>query len=493
MNPNCIIPAPEFFRFCLTFVRKEIYIALSGMVAAMLQEASEIPRNPDVPTVIMFFPFRRILNLYHYFTPKPQRKGENEMKKILMILMLMIGCVFFAASVVIGDERIQNVADGIEPTDAVNVRQLDKVKRKVDAQSSAISQNRIRIVDLEGRMGGTEAEIDDLGNRVTDTEGDVVLLKEDVDNLAGGLDDLSDRVDGAEAGISDLDVRVSENETEMAGVKDRVSETETKIVEIGDRVTINETDIDDLEAHSRGLSWTPANDPAVGASATGLGSTAVGDGATARNFDTAVGYNATVTADNSVAVGANSRVDSADSVAIGADASVSAGADGGTAIGQNARVAAGATGSVAIGKDSVADQAGTISVGSSEFQRRITNIANGVDAGDAVNMYQLQETRLSFQNQLDQVSTDLNRRISNVDRRVDDVGAMAAAFSAMVPDPRGSSGTQASFGLGVYEDSTALSAGLFHFFDECVLLNVGVSHGFRENQTAGRAGMTIHW
>lgn len=391
------------------------------------------------------------------------------------------------------ERRITNVAPGMEDTDAVNVDQLEGVKSKVNAQSSAISQNRIRIVDLEGRMGGAEAEIDDLGNRVTDTEGDVVLLKEDVDNMAGGLDDLSDRVDDAETGIADLDSRVSENETEIEGVKERVSETETQIVEIGDRVIVNETDIDDLKAHSRGLSWTPANDPAVGASATGLGSTAVGDRATARNFDTAVGYNATVTADNSVAVGANSSIDSADSVAIGADAAVAAGADGGTAIGQNARVEAGATGSVAIGQDSVADQAGTISVGSGEFQRRITNIASGVDAGDAVNMYQLQETRLSFQNQLDQVSTDLNRRISNVDRRVDDVGAMAAAFSAMVPDPRGTSGTQASFGLGVYEDSTALSAGLFHFFDECILLNVGVSHGFRENQTAGRAGMTIHW
>jgi autotransporter adhesin len=407
------------------------------------------------------------------------------------------------------ERRITNVAPGVDDTDAVNMDQLNTVKSKVSAQSSVLSENRMRIVDLEGRMGGAEAEIDDLGNRVTTTEGDIVLLKEDVDTLAEGVDGLSDRMDNAETGIADLDSRVSENETEIDGVKERVTETETKIVEIGDRVTVNETDIDDLKAHSRGLSWTPANDPAVGASATGLGSTAVGDRATARNFDTAVGYNATVTADNSVAVGANSSIDSVDSVAIGADAAVAGGAAGGTAvgqnamveagavggiaIGQNARVEAGAIGSVAIGQDSVADQAGTISVGSSEFQRRITNIASGVDAGDAVNMYQLQETRLSFQNQLDQVSTDLNRRISNVDRRVDDVGAMAAAFSAMVPDPRGSSGTQASFGLGVYQDSTALSAGLFHFFDECILLNVGVSHGFRENQTAGRAGMTIHW
>jgi trimeric autotransporter adhesin len=377
------------------------------------------------------------------------------------------------------ERRITNVAPGEDGTDAVNVNQLNRVKSTNSAQSSAISQNRIRIVGLEGRMDGAEEDIDDLENRATTTE-------EDVDALTG-------RVDDAEAGIADLNDRVDENETEIEGVKERVAETETEIVEIGDRVTVNETDIDDLKAHSRGLSWTPANEPAVGASASGLGSTAVGDRATARNFDTAVGYNATVTADNSVAVGANSSIDSVDSVAIGADAAVADNAAGGTAIGQNARVEAGAEGSVAIGQGSVADQAGTFSVGSGEFQRRITNIANGVGASDAVNMYQLQQTELSFQNRLDELAMDLNQRVDNANRRMDDVGAMAAAFSAMVPDPRGTDGTQASFGLGVYQDSTALSAGLFHFFDECVLVNVGVSHGFRQNETAGRAGMTIHW
>jgi hypothetical protein len=53
-----------------------------------------MPRNPDMPTVIMLFPFRKILNLYHYFTPKPQRKVENEMKKILKILLIMAGMLF---------------------------------------------------------------------------------------------------------------------------------------------------------------------------------------------------------------------------------------------------------------------------------------------------------------------------------------------------------------------------------------------------------------
>jgi autotransporter adhesin len=464
----------------LTFIEKD---DLKGAVVGI-----SVIEAPKLWNIEHFhaYPMRRfsIISLFHPETPK---KKEKNMKKMLMILVITIGMVFIGSPAGADSlERITDVAPGIDGTDAVNVNQLNRVKSTNSAQSSAISQNRIRIVGLEGRMDGAEADIDNLENRVTTTEGEVVLLRGDVDALEG-------RVDDAEAGIADLDDRVGKNESEIEDVKERVTETETKIVEIDDRVTVNETDIDDLKAHSRGLSWTPANEPAVGASAAGLGSTAVGDRATARNFDTAVGYNATVTADNSVAVGANSSIDSVDSVAIGADAAVAANAAGGTAVGQNARVEAGAEGSVAVGQGSVADQAGTFSVGSSAFQRRITNIANGVDAGDAVNMYQLQQTELSFQARLDELGTDLNRRIDNANRRMDDVGAMAAAFSAMVPDPRGTGGTQASFGLGVYQDSTALSAGLFHFFDECVLVNVGVSHGFRRNETAGRAGMTIHW
>jgi autotransporter adhesin len=65
----------------------------------------------------------------------------------------------------------------------------------------------------------------------------------------------------------------------------------------------------------------------------------------------------------------------------------------GTAIG--AYSTASGTNSVALGQLSVADQDNTVSVGSATSQRRITNVAAGVDPTDAVNLSQLQAATAS--------------------------------------------------------------------------------------------------
>ncbi len=53
---------------------------------------------------------------------------------------------------------------------------------------------------------------------------------------------------------------------------------------------------------------------------------------------------------------------------------------------------AAADNSVALGTGSVANEENTISVGSSTNQRRITNVAAGVNATDAVNVSQLKSS-----------------------------------------------------------------------------------------------------
>ncbi|RLD96496.1 MAG: adhesin, partial [Aquificota bacterium] len=98
------------------------------------------------------------------------------------------------------------------------------------------------------------------------------------------------------------------------------------------------------------------------AQATGFGATAYGANSLAGAYDTAVGYNAQVTADGSVAVGANSQVNAPNGTAVGADSVVNA--EGGTALGQGARVESTATGgSVALGQGSVAERKRVVSVG----------------------------------------------------------------------------------------------------------------------------------
>lgn len=102
---------------------------------------------------------------------------------------------------------------------------------------------------------------------------------------------------------------------------------------------------------------------------------------------TAIGAGTLVSANGSTALGARATVASGatNSVAIGAAATASGTSS--SAFGADAR----ATGnnSVAIGQGSLADQDNIVSVGRAGAERRITNVAAGVDDTDAVNMSQL--------------------------------------------------------------------------------------------------------
>jgi hypothetical protein len=193
----------------------------------------------------------------------------------------------------------------------------------------------------------------------------------------------------------------------------------------------------------------------TGASATGQGATAIGSNASASSFDTAVGFNAKITADGSVAVGANSTVNAANSVALGADA----------------QVRASAPGSVALGQGSIASEPNTVSVGTPASLRRITNVAPGIAPNDAVNIGQFRA----------------------LDDRVDNVGAMGAAFSALVPASRSTGDTQVAIGVGAYKNAQAVAGSVFHYINNNLFVNAGVSVSGDGDDVAGRAGMTFSW
>lgn len=83
----------------------------------------------------------------------------------------------------------------------------------------------------------------------------------------------------------------------------------------------------------------------------------------------------------------------------------------------------------------------------------------------------------------------LDKKIQANSDRIDQVGAMSAAFSALVPNDRAGGNTQLSLGMGNYEGETAIAAGVFHYFNDKVLVNAGGS--FASDETAVRAGVTI--
>jgi trimeric autotransporter adhesin len=109
--------------------------------------------------------------------------------------------------------------------------------------------------------------------------------------------------------------------------------------------------------------------------ATGAGATALGNAARATERSTAIGVNAHANGLSALAAGADALASEANSIAIGASASATA------------------ANSAAIGANSVADRANTLSVGSAAadggFTRQIANVANGLQANDAVNVSQL--------------------------------------------------------------------------------------------------------
>ncbi|WP_372454293.1 YadA-like family protein [Burkholderia catarinensis] len=162
-------------------------------------------------------------------------------------------------------------------------------------------------------------------------------------------------------------------------------------------------------------SATPAN---AGA---GTGNTAAGSGATVgsgANNATVIGSNASATKDNGVAIGSGAKSSGEGAAAIG---------QGASATGAN---------SVALGSGSVATDANTVSFGNGtdEGNRRIVNIADGVNASDGATKGQLDRAIGGVQGQVN----DLSRNAYS--------GIAAATALTMIPgvDP----GKTLSFGVG---------------------------------------------
>ena len=173
------------------------------------------------------------------------------------------------------------------------------------------------------------------------------------------------------------------------------------------------------EAIAAGKEATAGGDYSVaigaGSDAAADNSIAIGKGAKVEanqggNADNsiALGVDSLVTGNHSVALGSGARATNSNATAIGDDSHATGGhssafgqqshatAESATALGYNARATA--KNSVALGAGSIADEEGTISVGRSvkdspqyDFQRRITDVAAGINDFDAVNVKQMKD------------------------------------------------------------------------------------------------------
>jgi trimeric autotransporter adhesin len=220
------------------------------------------------------------------------------------------------------------------------------------------------------------------------------------------------------------------------------------------------------------------------AAATGSSSTAVGDsssasqsratavGATSRasgDSSTALGAFAFALGDESTSVGAVSEAGGNQSTALGshaytlADQGVAVGyrahtADvGAMALGTNAQALA--QGSVAIGQDSVAKDANTVSLGNDSLQRRITNMAAGIDPTDGVNVSQLQALQGSTDAQFGALNATVDINTATIGQIINGTaGQVQVNNSVNAPAPQATGTNSLAEGPGAIASAASSTA-----------------------------------
>ncbi|MEG6586672.1 YadA C-terminal domain-containing protein [Dendrosporobacter sp. 1207_IL3150] len=209
---------------------------------------------------------------------------------------------------------------------------------------------------------------------------------------------------------------------------------------------------------------------AVVSVALGDSNTAVATGIQVNSQDPTADYNVGI---GSVSSGGGNNATGAWTTAIGyGNTALGAGATATAGVGSTALGAysyAYAPGSVALGAGSIADRPDTVSVGHPGYERQITNVAPGYYDTDAVNMSQLR----------------------SLDSKVERVGAMAFALSALAPmpyDPKDP--TQYSAGIGTYNGEGAIALGVYHYSKPTVMYNAAIAMSGDGWEKSARAGIT---
>ncbi|WP_425108054.1 beta strand repeat-containing protein, partial [Burkholderia ambifaria] len=269
-----------------------------------------------------------------------------------------------ANTVSIGDvgatRRIVNVSDGVDDTDAVNMKQLTDAMHSANTKLDAKMTRMTR--DVESKPGSFVA-VEGLGadgslpNIASMNGRDPNMGTAAAIGVASGAGGINAIAVGLQA-VASSDHSVAIGSIAQTGVDQPYS------VAMGSMVTTN-----------------------------GAGALAIGSRAKA-NADNAVavGNNGVAAVGkSSIAIGdkAMTAAGTVNSVAMGKSANVAQNVTDAIALGANASVASGNNGGIALGANSVADRGNALSVGSNSLQRQIVNVAKGTKNNDAVNVSQL--------------------------------------------------------------------------------------------------------
>ena len=401
-----------------------------------------------------------------------------------------------------GGNKISNIADGTDDTDAVNVRQLEA---KSKASKTELTAN------------GGESDGSTTGNivltKTTAADGHIIYDNKLNDKVTLGTDpSKSVTVDGTTGTIKAGD---GANAVAIDGKNGSVKAGDKIALDGKDgKATIGTVGIDGKD----GIITTGGNNPvAVNGKdgvVTGLtnktwdpNNIESGRAATENQVKSAVenaGWNATIGTEgsgiNSTPTATAEKVKTDETVTFKAGNNMMVSQAGKTisyAVNPELKDMKSATFKDAAGNTTVTDgngititpgsanpnnpNAGTISLtkdGLNNGNNQLKGIAPGTDDTDAVNVSQLKASNARIGDAIGQVAGEVQR-----------VGAHAAAMAALKPiqyDPL--EPTQVMAGVGNYRGETAAALGLAHYTNEDTMFNVGVSLGANRNMV--NAGVT---
>ncbi|PTQ92520.1 trimeric autotransporter adhesin, partial [Paraburkholderia sp. GV072] len=313
------------------------------------------------------------------------------------------------------ERRITNVAAGLNPTDAVNVSQLQSEDAKVNqigtstaaslGGGSTYDTTTGTITNPTYSVGGTTVNnvgdaLTNLDGRTTQNTTNIDSLTQNINNGTVGLvqqDPTSRNVTVAKdtggtvvnftgtagtrtlTGLTAGDLSATStdavNGSQLYATNMNVSNTNNNVANLAGNVTNINNTVNNI-VNGGGIKYFNANSTLADSSATGTDAVSIGG-------------NAQATTANSVALGSNSVANSATLATAGFTPL------GGTAI--SAGTAAG----------------GEVSVGSAGAERRITNVAAGLNATDAVNLSQLMSE--------DAKVNTINNNVNNLSNTVNNI------------------------------------------------------------------------
>ena len=411
-----------------------------------------------------------------------ERGGGATVTDLSAVKAELEGRIKVTEDLLAGDWGGQTVQDAINVTaqaitdlETAETAAISALDLRMDAAESAIDSNINVIIpniyktiaDLETTENGKIAGLD---GRVTAAEKAIdnfvdTKANADMDNLTEtGKTAVKDLAKGAINVVGDGPVSVAKSDVSGVDTYTVSVKTDGKVEDSNTGIVTGGTVYDYLHGDTVELG--------KGSKATGTQSIAIGFGnKVSGNNSGAIGDPNTVEGDNSWAFGNNNQIPGSNSIVLGNNNNVS----GSNTFVLGSNITADVDDAVVLGDGSKAE-AGAVSVGAEGKERQIKHVADGTDDTDAATVGQLKALAGGTGAGLEEVT----RRISNVDSKVNKVGAGAAALAALHPMDTDGKFSMAA-GFGNYRDANAMALGLFYRPNDRVMFSMGGSLGNGEN------------